>query len=518
MNSLNDYPDLPEQDSSRQGVYPCPNTDNLSDRMLDAMQTGIVFFDAQHVVFRTNAIARKELRTEVDLAGKKLTDLLAVISHNENILPSLLGRLAQEPTARVDLPADTIIRCLDRKVQFFANGCLTQLECGCGLISFRNTLEEITRDQIHNLVLARTKIFPWFYDMERDKMLIDPHWFSYLGIPAGDCTLSTGEFFARVHPQEREMLAEALQKQLSNHEIEDTFTYRLLRGDGTWEWFSEQSMYQARTGDGSPYRVIGVCLSIQEHKTIEEDLRTARNNAQESDRLKSAFLSNMSHEIRTPLNAVVGFSNLLAGGEIAPGSDDAKEYAALIEKNCEHLLTLVSDVLDLSRIETGTMEYDLTDHSLAKLLSEIYEARKPSIPGGIEFRLRLPADDLTLRTDALRLRQVLEHLIGNAVKFSYDADGYIELGYMPCPDGENVQLFVTDRGRGIAEEETEKIFDRFYKVDAFMQGAGLGLSVCKTVVEALGGTISVKSHPGQGSCFTVLLPLHGPGGNPCLFG
>lgn len=160
-----------------------------------------------------------------------------------------------------------------------------------------------------------------------------------------------------MHPDDRAMLSEALRMQLSNQEIQDTFSYRLMRGDGTWEWFSAQSMYLSRTGDGSPYRVVGVCQSIQDHKTTEENLRAARDKAQESERLKSAFLANMSHEIRTPLNAIVGFSNLLTGGEIDTGTEEAREYATLINKNCDYLITLVTDILDLSRIETGSMEY-----------------------------------------------------------------------------------------------------------------------------------------------------------------
>ena len=213
-------------------------------------------------------------------------------------------------------------------------------------------------------------------------------------------------------------------------------------------------MYLSKTNDGSPYRIVGVCHSIQEHKNTEDKLRAARNKAQESDRLKSAFLANMSHEIRTPLNAIVGFSNL-------------------ISKNCNYLLTLVSDVLDLSCIESDTMTFKFTIYPLTRLLTEIYQKYENRIPQEVQFNLLLPTDNVEIETDAVRLRQVIEHLLDNAAKFT--VKGHIE---------------------------------RFYKINSFVQGAGLGLSVCKTIVEGLGGTINVYSQLKEGSRFSVILPLN----------
>ena len=230
----------------------------------------------------------------------------------------------------------------------------------------------------------------------------------------------------------------------------------------------------------------------------------AKNKAEQSDRLKSAFLANMSHEIRTPLNAIVGFSNLLAGGEVV-GEEESREYAALISKNCDYLLTLVSDILDISRIETGTMEYNFAEHSLRNMLSELYLEKHGQIPEGIRFNLKLPDEDIRLETDILRLRQVVDHLLGNAVKFTTEGD--IELGWTLSEDRRHVRIFVADSGRGIPSELVDKIFERFYKVDSFVQGAGLGLSLCKILAENLGGTLSVCSRLGEGSRFTLLLPL-----------
>ena len=245
-------------------------------------------------------------------------------------------------------------------------------------------------------------------------------------------------------------------------------------------------------------------MSTQAHKDIEEALTLARDKAEQSDRLKSAFLANMSHEIRTPLNAIVGFSDLLAAEE-QPDREESREYAALINRNCNHLLTLVSDVLDLSRIETGAMEYNFSEQSLGRLLTEIHLNQQPLMPEGVAFNLLLPADDAVIETDALRLRQVMGNLLNNAAKFT--SEGHIDLGFLPSRDRKKVRLFVTDTGRGIPPEEFDKIFERFYKIDPFVQGAGLGLSLCKTIAGHLGGTITVSSAPGAGSRFTLLLPL-----------
>ncbi len=491
--------------NDRQGVCRCPGAGYYSDLMLEAMQTSAIFFNDDGTIYRTNTLARKDLHVTGELVGRKLPELLSIVYHEIEMFPTLMDALDEPGTDQIQLPAGAVVRCNFSNLQFFASGCITRLECGRHLFSFRNIMDEVTREQILSMILARTKIFPWFYDMDRNKMLIDAHWFSYLGIPAGDCMITQEEFFERVHPDERTTLAEALRLQLSEQEIQDVFNYRLMRGDGSWEWFSAQSMYLSRAGDGSPYRIVGVCQSIQDHKTTEENLRAARDKAQESDRLKSAFLANMSHEIRTPLNAVVGFSNLLAGGDPDIGKEDAKEYAALISKNCDYLLTLVSDILDLSRFEAGSMEFCFTNQSLRQILSDIYEKYADRIPEGVKFNLLVPPRDIRIDTDALRLRQVMEHQVGNAVKFT--KKGHIDLGYSLTGDRKEVRLLVADTGCGIPSDMTEKIFDRFYKIDSFKQGAGLGLSVCKTVIEGMGGRIAVSSHPGKGSRFTVIIPM-----------
>ena len=497
-------PDAEKNGRCRDAAPPSlPLPDCLSDRLLNAMQTSLIFFDARGTISRTNDQARSDLHEAEELTGRNLSDLLAVVLRNSDILPDLMARFDDQATEQVKLPPDTFIRRNDRRAQFFVSGCISRLDCGNFLLSFRNIVEELTQESLFKIALSPTRIFPWIYDFEMGTMLIDPRYFEYTGIESPDHTMTVETFTERLHPDDRAHVGHTLSLHMNGEHYPYPVPFRLRRGDGRYEWFEAQSTYLSDV-EGIPYRIVGTCMSTQAHKDIEEALTLARDKAEQSDRLKSAFLANMSHEIRTPLNAIVGFSDLLAAEE-QPDREESREYAALINRNCNHLLTLVSDVLDLSRIETGAMEYNFSEQSLGRLLTEIHLNQQPLMPEGVAFNLLLPADDAVIETDALRLRQVMGNLLNNAAKFT--SEGHIDLGFLPSRDRKKVRLFVTDTGRGIPPEEFDKIFERFYKIDPFVQGAGLGLSLCKTIAGHLGGTITVSSAPGAGSRFTLLLPL-----------
>lgn len=474
--------------------------ENLPDELLDAMQTSLIFFDTKGFIIRINTLAREDLHITEDTVELKISDLFSVIHRNENILPNLIASFDTTELKQIKLPPNTFIRNKDKKVQFYVSGSLSQLKNGYYLFSFRNAMDEITREQILSMALMRAKIFPWFYDMQRQRMLIDAHWFSYLGIPAGDCTLSNEEFFERVHPDEREMLSQALENQLSNHEIQDSFTYRLRRGDGTWEWFDEQSMYLGQTESGSPYRIVGVCQSIQDHKTIEEDLRSARNKAQESDRLKSAFLANMSHEIRTPLNAIVGFSNLLM---TCDNEAEKEEYNTIISTNNELLLRLINDILNLSKIEAGFIERKPEEFDLSLYFNELCSSVQQRMNNPqVKFICENPYPHCIVYMDKSRLTQVIMNYITNAIK--YTPKGFIKMGYEQKDGG--IKLFVSDSGIGISEKKKDRVYERFEKLDEFAQGTGLGLSISKALTELSGGQVGFESEEGVGSTFWSWIP------------
>ena len=248
--------------------------------------------------------------------------------------------------------------------------------------------------------------------------------------------------------------------------------------------------------------VLGVCQSIQRYKTTEEELIAARDKALQADTLKSAFLANMSHEIRTPLNSIVGFSDLLKDIE-AFSPEEVKQFVDTINTNCTLLLALINDILDLSRIESGSMDFRFAGYNLTFVMQQIYDSQRLSMPSGVELVMKLPEESKSIVTDSVRLKQVINNFINNAKKFT--TQGSITFGFLTEEPGYTV-FFVEDTGSGISEENQRRIFERFYKVDSFTQGAGLGLSICQTIVERFRGEINVSSELGEGTRFTVRVP------------
>lgn len=483
--------------------YFLANSDHYSDQGYDTRQRSLIFFDGHRIIYRTDIMPREGLHITDKFAGDKLCDRIAIEYHNENILPDLLARFNDPGTVQVVFPKGAFIRTTNRTEMFFVDGYIIRLDNNHFLFSFRNIVDEITQEYMLKMALSSTKIFPWFYDFKREAMVIDARYYEYTGIPTKNNTMTLEEFNERIHPDDRASMSEAFERQLSGIHYPYPVPFRLRRGDDSFEWFEGQSTYLGQT-EGLPYRIVGICMSTQAFKNIEEALRTAKNKAEQSDQLKSAFLSNMSHEIRTPLNAIVGFSNLLSGEEPID-NEESKEYAALISKNCDYLLTLVSDVLDLSRIETGTMEYSFSEFSVREILKDIYHNHIDHIPESIQFSLHLPDKDIKIESDPLRLRQTLDNLISNAIKFT--TEGHIDLGWSLSSDGKHIRISVTDTGKGIPAGHFDKIFERFYKVDSFVQGAGLGLSLCKIMAEQLGGKLLVSSRLKEGSNFTLRIPI-----------
>ena len=243
-------------------------------------------------------------------------------------------------------------------------------------------------------------------------------------------------------------------------------------------------------------------ITLYEYQRKENEKQQAKLVA--AMNTQSRFLANMSHEIRTPLNAIVGFSDLLSDTS-GFTEEEIGQFIATINKNCGLLLALINDILDLSRIESGTMEFMFANHNLPLLLKTVHDSQQLNMPPRVELLLRMPDNEKKyLVTDNVRLQQVVNNLINNAAKFT--TYGSITFGYEEDEDPEYTRIFVEDTGVGISEEGIRHIFERFYKVDNFTQGAGLGLSICQTIVERLRGTIFVTSEVGRGTRFTVRIP------------
>lgn len=272
---------------------------------------------------------------------------------------------------------------------------------------------------------------------------------------------------------------------------------------GKWNWVRTNVVVNLFEPENGQIELIGVNYDITELKETEAMLIEAKEKAETADRLKSAFLANMSHEIRTPLNAIVGFSSILAT-EVS--EEERVEYLDIIERNNELLLQLINDILDLSKIEAGTLEYVYANVDINKMVSEIEQATSIRLTNkDVRLVTVTPLPGLLLYTDQRRITQVFNNFISNALKFT--AAGSITIGY-GMPENSYIRFYVTDTGTGISSENAQGIFNRFVKLDSFKQGTGLGLAISQNIVKELKGEIGVESQLSKGSTFWFTLPFY----------
>ena len=262
--------------------------------------------------------------------------------------------------------------------------------------------------------------------------------------------------------------------------------------------FLDKRKIKIESNDFPPI-LLSIEWDITEVERMKRELLIAKEKAETSDQLKSAFLANMSHEIRTPLNAIVGFSRIIAESE---DTEERLGYYEIVEANNERLLKLINEILDLSKIESGIVEFTITPVRLHPLCKEIHDAHVFRCPQGVELIYEPSDENIVIDGDKNRIFQVISNLIGNAFKFT--TTGKVSYGYHQ--EGKNIIFHVTDTGIGIAPDKIDRVFERFVKVNSFAQGTGLGLSICKTIIERLGGNISVSSEYGVGTTFTFTLP------------
>ena len=305
--------------------------------------------------------------------------------------------------------------------------------------------------------------------------------------------------YRHFHPDDRALLIRFLDDARKGLTTQLSKEMRVLREDGTYTWTHVNLLVKKYAPQDRIIEIISINYDITELKRTEEMLVKARDKAEASDRLKSAFLANMSHEIRTPLNAIVGFSSLLTSTESAA---EKELYNSLIGHNNKLLLNLINDVIDLSKIESGYLELRPDWVNLTELLDESVAEYVHQVPSGVELLTNYPAHDSLVELDSLRIKQILSNFLSNALKNT--TTGHVEVFYEV--DHQSVRIGVKDTGRGIPQNMLEKIFERFEKLDSFAQGAGLGLSICKLIVEKMNGRVLVDSQLGIGTTFVIELP------------
>lgn len=355
------------------------------------------------------------------------------------------------------------------------------------------------------MALEVANIIPWRWNLKEKTIICDMNRI----VKHDNETNITGEelivapeeqYFSKVHKKDRERLLQAYQNLIEGKISKVKEDVRILN-KYHFEWVEIQATIESRDENEKPISLVGSSLVITERKKMEEDLLSAKENAEESNKLKSAFLANMSHEIRTPLNAIIGFSEILASTN---EEKEKQEYISIIENNNALLLQLINDILDLSKIEAGSMEFTYSDFDLNDLMKELERSLllKISPDKYLTLHSELSLQDCHIHSEKNRLSQLIINLVSNAIKFT--DKGVINFGY--TVKGKMLHFYVTDTGCGIPKDKLDSVFGRFIKLNKFVPGTGLGLAICRSIVKRMGGEIGVISQENQGSTFWFEIP------------
>ena len=365
-------------------------------------------------------------------------------------------------------------------------------------------LEKVRQNNVESeFVLKAMKLSTWHIDVPTKMLYIDADFRDNKGGLVGPPEFPVEDLTNVIDRADAQRVWMAIDKictgaSPSYHEV-----YRVKLGKGAlYYWEESYGTIAARDVDGNPTRIVGTSMRIDAQKQMEADLIAARNKAEESDRLKTAFLANMGHEIRTPLNAIVGFADLLP---VVESEEDRNQLISEIQKNNYKLLNIIDGLVSMSKVEAEAKSLVKSQTNIVPVLQEIADYYRTMVDGStVVLATQFPYPEILMNTDITKFKEIVNNLMQNAVKFT--AQGSITLGF-DLQQGDKLLLWVLDTGKGIAEEHQERIFERFFKVDEYVPGTGLGLSVAKSHVESLGGSIGVDSVLGNGSRFWVELPL-----------
>lgn len=481
------------------------------DNIFHSIREGVITYDTDFRIHFTNLSLLRMLHLPVDVTvrpyeGLPAGSIFKIYSKGKNVLHEMLKEVIKEGKSCI-IPSNSFMQEVHSGNYFPISGEMVPIhsrgEITGVALSCHNVSDEEMRKRFFDLAIEDSSIYPWQFNIRTNIFTFPQGFLQQFGFDESVTTITREGMEEMVHPEELGHIRSLFDAALTGRNQNTRMSFRQRNADGHYEWWEYRTSVLSGLTSDEPYSILGVCQSIQRYKSTEEELTIARDKALQADKLKSAFLANMSHEIRTPLNAIVGFSDLLSDTS-AFTEEEVSQFITTINKNCSLLLALINDILDLSRIESGTMDFQFARHSLPLLLKNVHDSQQLNMPPGVELKLDIPAGSKKyMVTDNVRLQQVVNNLINNAAKFT--TSGSITVGYTEDEPG-YTSLFVEDTGKGISQDGLDHIFERFYKVDNFTQGAGLGLSICQTIVMRLNGTICVTSEVGKGTRFTVRIP------------
>ena len=504
------------------------STENLRIT-LNSIGDAVIATTVQGRITRMNPVAEELTGWKFDDAkGRKLEEVFNIIDNDTRLkLKNPVGYVI-ETGEKIRLGNHTLLVSKDNKEYNITDSAApiftgTSEIIGVVLVFSDVTAKYNQAQRLHdseerlNLALSGTKAGLWDWHIPTGKAVFNDLWANMLGYELKELEPLSIKTWERLTQPEDLIKSEELLELHYNGKTEIfECEIRMKHKAGHWVWILDRGMVVERNKTGSPVRMAGTHIDISRLKKVEleltvrnEELREAREKAEESDRLKSAFLANMSHEIRTPMNGIIGFSEMIRNPDLS--AENRKNYAEIIVDSSRQLLTIVNDILDISRIETGKVPLHKEPVAINDLISILYAFFEPQTTAKhvtLQTTKDLNNSECTIFTDKTRLRQVLTNLLNNALKFT--CEGYIHFGYRL--KDEMLEFFVEVTGIGVPEEMHEKIFEPFRQVELEMTsqygGTGLGLSISRKLVELLGGTIWMESHPDHGSVFSFTIPYN----------
>ena len=384
-------------------------------------------------------------------------------------------------------------------VFIFFSAIFVQRKKGKHLAEELKELDKIKQNNTeYEFVLKAMKIAVWRYDARNQSFAYENDFREGMN----NYVISDNEKFqdtlSAINPADKERVNKSFSDILEGRTDFYHEEYRVDPKVGASYWEDSFATIVERDENGKPLKIVGTSQRIDERKEMESSLVTARNKAEESDRLKTAFLANMGHEIRTPLNAIVGFADLLP---VVESEEDRNQLIQEIQNNNHKLLRIIDGLVSMAKIEAGAKSLLMAKVDVNKMLQQMVDTYQPTTM--LAIMTECPLEELPIQTDREKLFEILDNLVQNAVKFT--EAGSVTLGYDVL--GDRLRIWVKDTGKGIPEADQERIFERFVKLDEYVPGTGLGLSVAKSHALSLNGSIGVESKVGEGSTFWVELPL-----------